>query len=67
MNKVKMINRQFGNEMLVAADRVDEYLAKGHKRYTPPKKPEPNPKPEPAPAPKAAPKKGRKKKSEKRD
>ena len=56
MNKVKMINRQFGNEMLVAADRVDEYLARGHKLVKPAKKPEPNPKPEPAP------KKSRKKK-----
>ena len=27
---VKMINRQFGNEMWVAEDRVDEYLAAGN-------------------------------------
>lgn len=27
---VKMINRHFGNEMLVADDRVEEYIAAGH-------------------------------------
>jgi len=27
---VKMINAQFGNEMWVAEDRVDEYLAAGN-------------------------------------
>ena len=27
---VKMINRHFGNEMLVAEDRVEEYKAAGH-------------------------------------
>lgn len=27
---VKMINTQFGNEMWVAEDRVDEYLAAGN-------------------------------------
>ena len=28
---VKMINAQFGNEMWVADDRVEEYKAAGHK------------------------------------
>lgn len=28
---VKMINRDFNNEMWVAEDRVDEYLAAGHR------------------------------------
>ena len=28
---VKMINTLFGNEMWVSEDRVDEYLAAGHK------------------------------------
>lgn len=28
---VKMLNKHFGNEMLVAEDRVEEYLAAGHK------------------------------------
>ena len=28
---VKMINALFGNEMYVADDRVEEYLAAGHK------------------------------------
>jgi hypothetical protein len=28
---VKMINKHFGNEMLVAEDRVEEYKAAGHK------------------------------------
>lgn len=28
---VKMINVLFGNEMYVSEDRVDEYLAAGHK------------------------------------
>lgn len=28
---VKMINKHFGNEMLVAEDRVEEYMAAGHK------------------------------------
>ncbi len=27
---VKMINKHFGNEMLVAEDRVEEYKAAGH-------------------------------------
>lgn len=30
-NKVKMINGIFGNTMLVAEDRVEEYKAAGHK------------------------------------
>ena len=28
---IKMINAQFGNEMWVADDRVEEYKAAGHK------------------------------------
>ena len=28
---VKMINKHFGTEMLVAEDRVEEYKAAGHK------------------------------------
>ena len=28
---VKMINKHFGNEMLVAEERVEEYKAAGHK------------------------------------
>ena len=28
---VKMINKHFGNEMLVAESRVEEYKAAGHK------------------------------------
>ena len=28
---VKMINKHFGNEMLVAESRVEEYLSAGHK------------------------------------
>ena len=28
---VKMLNKHFGNEMLVAEERVAEYLAAGHK------------------------------------
>ena len=28
---VKMINKHFGNEMLVAEDRVEEYKVAGHK------------------------------------
>ena len=28
---VKMINKHFGNEMLVAENRVEEYLSAGHK------------------------------------
>lgn len=28
---VRMINKRFGTEMLVAEDRVEEYLAAGHK------------------------------------
>ena len=28
---IKMINAQFGNEMWVAEDRVEEYKAAGHK------------------------------------
>jgi len=28
---VKMINKHFGNEMLVAEDRVNEYVSAGHK------------------------------------
>ena len=28
---VKMINKHFGNEMLVAESRVDEYVSAGHK------------------------------------
>ena len=28
---VKMINKHFGNEMLVAENRVEEYKAAGHK------------------------------------
>lgn len=28
---VKMVNKHFGNEMLVAEDRVEEYKAAGHK------------------------------------
>lgn len=28
---VKMINAQFGNEMWIAEDRVEEYKAAGHK------------------------------------
>lgn len=28
---VRMINKHFGNEMLVAEDRVEEYKSAGHK------------------------------------
>lgn len=28
---VKMVNAQFGNEMWIAEDRVEEYKAAGHK------------------------------------
>ena len=28
---VKMINKHFGNEMLVAESRVEEYVSAGHK------------------------------------
>lgn len=28
---IKMVNAQFGNEMWVAEDRVEEYKAAGHK------------------------------------
>lgn len=28
---VKMVNKHFGNEMLVAESRVEEYLSAGHK------------------------------------
>ena len=31
MRKVKMINGLFGNVMMVAEDRVEEYKAAGHK------------------------------------
>lgn len=31
MKMVKMINALFDNEMWVAEDRVDEYIAAGHK------------------------------------
>jgi len=37
---VKMINKQFGNEMLVAEDRVDEYISAGHKLADIPEKEE---------------------------
>lgn len=30
-NMVEMINKTFGNKMFVHDDRVDEYLAAGHK------------------------------------
>lgn len=36
---VKMINCEFGNEMWVADDRVDEYKAAGHKLAAKPEKP----------------------------
>lgn len=35
---VRMINKLTGNEMFVAEDRVDEYLALGHKLPAEPKK-----------------------------
>lgn len=34
---VKMINKHFGNEMLVAENRVEEYLSAGHKLAEQPK------------------------------
>ena len=34
---VKMINKHFGNEMLVAESRVDEYVSAGHKLADTPK------------------------------
>ena len=34
---VKMINKHFGNEMLVAESRVEEYVAAGHKLADTPK------------------------------
>lgn len=34
---IKMINVLFGNEMWVAEDRVEEYLAAGHKLAVSPK------------------------------
>lgn len=37
MKMVKMINAHLGNEMWVAEDRVDEYLAAGHKLAEAPK------------------------------
>ena len=41
---VKMINRHFGNEMLVAENRVEEYLSAGHKLADSPKPKEEKPK-----------------------
>lgn len=41
---VKMINRHFGNEMLVAEDRVEEYLSAGHKLADSPKATDEKPK-----------------------
>lgn len=38
---VKMINSAFGNEMWVAENRVDEYLAAGHKLAASPAKEKP--------------------------
>lgn len=37
MQMVKMINKHFGNEMLVAESRVEEYLSAGHKLADEPK------------------------------
>lgn len=34
---VKMINKHFGNEMLVAESRVEEYVSAGHKLADAPK------------------------------
>lgn len=34
---VKMINKHFGNEMLVAESRVEEYVSAGHKLADTPK------------------------------
>jgi hypothetical protein len=34
---VKMINKHFGNEMLVTESRVEEYLSAGHKLADVPK------------------------------
>jgi len=34
---VKMINKHFGNEMLVAENRVEEYVSAGHKLADTPK------------------------------
>lgn len=42
---VKMINAQFGNEMWVAEDRVEEYKAAGHKPAASPSKEKPASKP----------------------
>ncbi len=36
---VKMINKTFGNEMMVSEDRVEEYKAAGHKLAASPSKP----------------------------
>ena len=36
---VKLINKLTGNPMYVAEDRVEEYLAAGHKKPVEPKKP----------------------------
>jgi hypothetical protein len=41
---VKMINKHFGNEMLVAESRVDEYVSAGHKLADTPKATEKKPK-----------------------
>lgn len=42
---VKMINAQFGNEMWVAENRVEEYKAAGHKLAAAPAKEKTTPKP----------------------
>ena len=34
---VKMVNKHFGNEMLVAESRVEEYVSAGHKLADTPK------------------------------
>lgn len=49
---VEMINRVMGTKMLVADDRVDSYLAAGHKLAA--SKPEPKPEKEPEKKPKKA-------------
>lgn len=42
---IKMINAQFGNEMWVAEDRVEEYKTAGHKLAVSPAKEKTTPKP----------------------
>jgi hypothetical protein len=55
---VKMINKHFGTEMLVAEDRVEEYKAAGHKLAAS----DTEKKPAEEEAPKSKPKKSAKKK-----